>query len=439
MSTRASLKTELDPAQIGKEAYELAAQLYPLPRSLTGDGVRQTLEVLRSYIPIEVREVQSGTEVLDWTVPREWKLRRAYIKHADGRTIVDSNQSNLHVLGYSTAAKGRFTLSELKPHLFTLPDQPALTPYRTSYHAENWGFCLPHSKLLELDEGPYDVLIDAEHFDGAMTYGELFLPGRSEREVLLTTHICHPSLANDNCSGLAVLTLLARALMTRERQFSYRILMAPGTIGALAWLAANDRAVNRITYGLVVSGLGDSGRPTYKRSRQGDAAIDRIMTYVLGQPQTSGSIVDFSPYGYDERQFCSPGYDLPVGSLQRSTWGTYPEYHTSADNLDFISADALANSYATIAAAIDIIETDRRFLNLKPKGEPQLGRRGLYSGISGDPNGPRKIMGFLWVLNFSDGKHSLLDIAQRSGIAYPIIIDSADRLIAAGLLAPCAD
>jgi aminopeptidase-like protein len=430
------LSASLDAQQIGTEAYDLAARLFPLPRSLTGDGVRQTLEILRTYIPIETREVPTGTEVLDWTVPREWRLRRAYIQHADGRTIVDTRDTNLHVLGYSTPIQARLTLSELKPHLLSLPDQPDLIPYRTSYYAENWGFCLSHTTLLALDEGPYDVLIDAEHVDGFMTYGELLLPGSSKQEVLLTTHICHPSLANDNCSGLAVLTLLARALSARSRRYTYRILMAPGTIGALAWLAANDGNVDRIVHGLVTAGLGDAGAPTYKRSRRGDAPIDRIMAYILGQHQPAGSLADFSPYGYDERQYCSPGYNLPIGSFQRSIWGTYPEYHTSADNLNFISAAALGDSYAVLASAIDIIETDRCFLNLKPKGEPQLGRRGLYAGISGNPDGPRKTMGLLWVLNLSDGKHSLLDIAQRSGLAYPAIIEAADMLRAAGLLAP---
>lgn len=432
----ALLKPYADPERIGEEAYALAARLFPLPRSLTGDGVRQTLELLRSYIPLEVREVESGTEILDWKIPREWKFRRAYIRHADGRIIVDTATSNLHVLGYSTAVNARLTLSELKPHLFSLPAQPDLVPYRTSYYAENWGFCMRHQTVLELDEGPYDVVIDAEHVDGFLTYGELLIPGASEEEVLLTTHVCHPSLANDNCSGLAVLTLLARALMVEKRRYTYRIVMAPGTIGALAWLAANEAAIGRIAHGLVVSGLGDSGTPTYKRSRRGNAPIDDVMAYVLSRPQTAGSLVDFSPYGYDERQFCSPGFNLPVGSLQRSTWGTFPEYHTSADNLDFISAKSLAHSYAVLGSAIGIVESNRRFLNLKPKGEPQLGRYGLYAGISGDPEGPRKTMSLLWVLNLSDGNHSLLDIARRSGLPYHAIAEAAERLRQSDLVSP---
>lgn len=432
----ASLKPGADSASIGEEAYALAARLFPLPRSLTGDGVRQTLEILRSYIPLEVHEVASRTEVLDWTVPREWKFRRAYIRHADGRTIVDTAVSNLHVLGYSIPVNARLPLAELKPHLFSLPAQPDLVPYRTSYYAENWGFCLPHRTVLELDEGPYEVVIDAEHVDGFLTYGELLIPGAREEEFLLTTHVCHPSLANDNCSGLAVLTLLARALMAEKRRYTYRIVMAPGTIGALAWLAAHQAAVGRIAHGLVVSGLGDAGTPTYKRSRRGNAPIDDVMAYILDQPQAAGSLVDFSPYGYDERQFCSPGFNLPVGSLQRSTWGSYPQYHTSADNLDFISAKALAHSYAVLESAIGIVETNGRFLNLKPKGEPQLGRYGLYSGIAGDPEGPRKTMSLLWVLNLSDGNHSLLDIARRSGLPYRTIAEGAERLKLAGLLSP---
>jgi aminopeptidase-like protein len=424
----------VDFFRIGEEAYALAAKLFPLPRSLTGDGVRQTLEILRSYIPLEIHEVATGTEVLDWKVPREWKFRRAYIRHANGRTIVDTEVSNLHVLGYSTRVNARLTLAELKPHLFSLPEQPDLVPYRTSYYTDNWGFCLPHRTVLELDDGPYEVVIDAEHFDGSLTYGELLIPGAQEEEFLLTTHVCHPSLANDNCSGLAVLTLLARSLMAEKRRYTYRILMAPGTIGALAWLSHRQSEVSKIAYGLVVSGLGDAGTPTYKRSRRGTAPIDDVMAYILSQPQASGSLVDFSPYGYDERQFCSPGFNLPVGSLQRSTWGSYPQYHTSADNLEFISADSLAHSYAVLESAIGIAETNRRFSNLKPKGEPQLGRYGLYSGIAGDPEGPRKTMSLLWVLNLSDGMHSLLDIARRSGLPYRTIAGAAERLRLAGLL-----
>lgn len=432
----APLEPGVDCRRIGEEAYALAARLFPLPRSLTGDGVRQTLEILRSYVPLELREVASGTEILDWRVPQEWKFRRAYIRHASGRTIVDTAASNLHVLGYSTPVNERLRLSELKPHLFSLPAQPDLVPYRTSYYAKNWGFCLPHRTLLELDEGPYDVFIDAEHIDGYLTYGELLIRGALEEEFLLTTHVCHPSLANDNCSGLAVLTLLARALIADKRRYTYRIVIAPGTIGALAWLATHQAEIGKITHGLVVSGLGDAGTPTYKRSRRGDAPIDDVMAYILGQPQVAGSLVDFSPYGYDERQFCSPGFNLPVGSLQRSTWGSYPQYHTSGDNLDFISAKSLADSYAVLTSAIGIVETNRRYINLKPKGEPQLGRYGLYSGISGDPEGPRKTMSLLWVLNLSDGNHSLLDIARRSGLPYHSIVEGMERLRMADLVLP---
>jgi aminopeptidase-like protein len=419
---------------IGEEIYALAAEIFPICRSITGAGVRQTLAHLAGHIDLAVHEVPTGTPVLDWTVPREWCIREAYIADAAGERIVDFACNNLHVLNYSAPVRARMSLAELKPHIFTLPDQPELIPYRTSYYAESWGFCMAHRQLEALPGGDYEVVIDAALEDGALTYGEYLHRGETEDEVLLSAHICHPSLANDNCSGLALLTHLAARLSTRRTRLSYRFLFAPGTIGAITWLARNREAVARIAHGLVVSCVGDGGGPTYKRSRRGDAAIDRAMAHVLRHGEPQAAVIDFFPYGYDERQFCSPGFNLPVGSFQRSQFGTFPEYHTSADNLDFIRAEHLGASYRMVAGALDVIENDGVFVNTQPFGEPQLGRRGLYAGPGGDKDAAAKNMAMLWVLNLSDGSHSLLDIAERAGLPFARIAEAAQRLEEHGLL-----
>ena len=423
-----------DTADPGRALFALVARLFPICRSITGEGVRKTLSILSEHIDIAVREVRTGTQVFDWIVPQEWTVRGASLRTASGRSIVDFADCNLHLLNYSEPVSCRLSLAELKPHLHTLPDQPDLIPYRTSYYRRDWGFCLRHRDYLALPDEDYDVAIDTELADGALTYGEVFLPGETDREVLLSAHICHPSLANDNCSGLAVLTLLAKTLSQRRNRLSYRFLFAPGTIGALSWLAANEDKVHRIDHGLVVSCIGDGGGPVYKRSRRGDAVIDRAMEAVRCDGRTV-TMVDFSPYGYDERQFCSPGFNLPVGLLQRSAFGTFPQYHTSADNLDFVRPEHLASSFRMILDAIDILETDWTPLNLSPKGEPQLGRRGLYAATGGHQVTSDITMGYLWVLNLADGSHSLLDIARRSGLAFRDIAHAAARLKACGLIA----
>ncbi len=422
----------------GSAIFALAAELYPICRSITGDGVRETLAVLGRHVPIETTEVPTGDAVFDWTIPREWNIREAYIEHESGRRIVDMRNSNLHVMSYSAPVRTTMSLSELKPHIHTLPAQPDLIPYRTSYYAENWGFCMAHRDFEALSEGSYRVVIDSTLANGSLTYGEFFLRGEREDEILLSGHVCHPSLANDNCSGLALLTRLAQELSRRKTRYSYRFVFAPGTIGAIAWLARNETRVARITAGLVLSCVGDGGGPTYKRSRRGDAFVDDVMTHVVRHMAPSGSIIDFSPYGYDERQYCSPGFNLPVGLFQRSLFGTFPEYHTSADNLDFIKPEHLAESYRMIRAAIDVFEHNAAFVNLAPKCEPQLGRRGLYAGVGGDKDAPANNMAMLWVLNLSDGTHTLLDIAKRADMPFERIRLAAERLAANGLLAPKA-
>jgi aminopeptidase-like protein len=420
---------------IGEAIYALAAEIYPICRSITGDGVRATLRTLGRHIDIEVHEVPTGTQAFDWTVPREWNLRDAYVKDSTGRKVIDLAQSNLHVMSYSVPVRARMSLAELKPHLHSLPQQPDLIPYRTSYYSEAWGFCIAHRQLEALPDGTYDVRIDSTLNDGFLTYGEHLHRGESEDEVLLSAHICHPSLANDNCSGLALLAHLARRLADTRTRYSYRFLFAPGSIGALVWLSRNEDKVHRIKHGLILSCVGDGGGPTYKRSRRADAEIDRAMVHVLRHSAQQPAILDFSPYGYDERQYCSPGFDLPVGLFQRSRFGAFPEYHTSADNMDLIAPEHLESSYRTIADVIAVIEDNRTLRNTSPKGEPQLGRRGLYGAVGGDKNAAAGNMAMLWVLNLSDGRHSLLDIAERAALPFAAVRDAAAMLHRHGLLA----
>ncbi len=460
MSTVRLALEALDRQTAGRSMMELATELYPIRRSLTGDGVRLTLERISRRIPLELHELSTGTKVLDWTVPREWNPRAAWIRDPEGRRIVDFADHSLHLVGYSVPVHCRMSLDELRPHLHSLPEQPDLIPYRTSYYEEGWGFCMPHQLLESLPDGKYEVFIDASLEDGAMTWGECLLPGSSPEEVLISSHVCHPQLANDNLSGIAVAVHLAEALAeVSERRYSYRFLFAPGGIGAIAWLAQNRERLDTFRHGLIAANLGDAGGFHYKRSRRGDAEIDRAVAAALAGLGEELVTEDFFPFGYDERQYCSPGFDLPVGVLTRTPWGQYPEYHTSADDLDFIGADSLAGSLAAYLAFAAVLEDgvvasggevgsvqrrsrpsviptaahDRRYRNLAPFGEPQLGRRGLYGGLGGAGRKERE-MAMLWVLNQSDGEHSLLDIAERSAMSVGLISEAAEALREAGLL-----
>ncbi len=419
--------------EIGKELHSFAAELYPICRSITGDGLRQTLALIQKRIPLETTQVPTGTAVLDWTVPKEWNIRDAYIKDAKGNRVVDFQQSNLHVLNYSTPVHATMPLAELKPHLFTIPEHPDWIPYRTSYYQQNWGFCLSHNQMLALEDGDYEVCIDSSLVNGHLTYGEYYLPGESADEVLISCHACHPSLANDNLSGLSVAAALAELLSGRELRYSYRFLFIPGTIGAITWLARNRENVGRVRHGLVLTGIGDAGGFHYKKSRRGNAEIDQAVAQVLRHSGDAHEILEFSPYGYDERQYCSPGFNLPVGCLMRSVWGTFPEYHTSADNLEFIKPRQLAESLRVCVAVVEVLENNRRYRNLSPYGEPQLGKRNLYRSTGGEAIGA-EINARLWVLNFSDGEHSLLEIAERSGLPFSAIADAAEVLVEGGLL-----
>jgi aminopeptidase-like protein len=427
-----------DAADIGRELHGIAASIYPLCRSITGIGIRRTLAMIQDRIPLRIHEVPTGTPVFDWNVPKEWNIRDAYIKAPDGKRVVDFQQCNLHVMSYSTPLHARLSLNEIRPHLFTIPEHPDWIPYRTSYYKEDWGFCLSHNQMLELEDGDYEVCIDSTLKDGHLTYGECYLAGRTSDEVLISCHACHPSLANDNLSGLAVATLLAQHLSGRDLRYSYRFLFIPGTIGAITWLAQNREKVGTIRHGLVLAGIGDKGGFHYKRSRRGGAEIDRAAAHVLQHSDESSEILDFSPYGYDERQYCSPGFNLAVGCLMRSVWGTFPEYHTSADNLEFIHPDKLARSLRVCVGIADVLENNRRFRNLSPYCEPHLGKRSLYRSTGGESIGT-EINARLWVLNGSDGENTLLDIAERSRLPFATINDAAELLCEGGLLSETGD
>ncbi|MEJ5022218.1 DUF4910 domain-containing protein [Ochrobactrum vermis] len=423
------------PLSNGTAIYDLAARLYPVCRSLAGDGVRETLGIIGEHLPLTIHQVPTGTPLYDWKAPQEWIIREAYIADVNGNRIVDFAWHNLHVVNFSVPVRARMPFNALREHIHTLPDQPDLIPYRTCYHAEGWGFCMTHKAFLLMQDGDYDVVIDAERRDGFLTFGEFIHRGETDETFILSAHLCHPSLANDNCSGLALLTRLGEVLQSRDTHLTYRLLFGPATFGALAWLRQNEEQLGLVRHGLVVSCVGDAGGPHYKRSRRGNAEIDRIMSHVLGDcGLVHATMHDFWPYGYDERQFCSPGFNLPVGMFQRSLYGTFPEYHTSADNLDFIKPDYLEQSFNMVLQAIEIAERNWWPLNTSPKGEPQLGRRGLYGNMGGDSRAAQNAMALLWVLNLADGEHSILDMAERAKLPFSTLADAADRLREAGLL-----
>ncbi|QKV76588.1 DUF4910 domain-containing protein [Amycolatopsis sp. Hca4] len=416
----------------GAELHALVERLYPICRSITGDGVRQTLDIIGEHIALERHEVSTGTAVLDWTIPQEWNIRDAYVAAPSGERVIDFQELNLHVVGYSVPVRRRMPLSELREHLHTLPDQPSWVPYRTSYYAPAWGFCLAQEKLDALPDGEYDVVIDSTLADGSLTYAEHVVPGRVTDEVIVSCHVCHPSLANDNLAGIAVAISLAQQLASAQPHYTYRFLFMPGTIGSITWLARNSSRIEKVKHGLVLACAGDPGSLTYKKSRRDDAEIDRVMQHVLRSREHR--VVDFSPYGYDERQFCSPGFNLGVGSLTRTPYAGYPEYHTSADNPGFVSPAAMEDTLGALKDAFGVLDRNRRYVNLSPYGEPQLGKRGLYDSLGGRSDAKQAQMAMLWVLNLSDGEHSLLDIAERAGLPFDIVDVAARALHDAGLV-----
>ena len=402
----------------GRELDSLLKRLFPICRSITGNGVRETLSILAEHLPLKIHEVRSGTKVFDWTVPKEWNIWDAYIKDPSGKKIVDFKKNNLHVMGYSTPVRKMIKLAELKKHLYSLPEHPRFIPYKTSYYKEKWGFCLPHKQLKSLKEGTYEVVVDSSLRRGSLTYGELLIPGKSKDEVLISSYICHPSMGNDSLSGVVMATFLALSLQKKKGlRYSYRFLFIPETIGAITWLAKNSKSAKRVKHGLVATCLGDSGPFTYKRTRAGNTAIDRAAEKALIRSGVPYSLTDFFPWGSDERQFNSPGFNLPVGSLMRSVYGTYPQYHSSGDDLTFVSGKNIAQSLALYLDIIDILEHDIVYRSRSPYGEAQLGKRGLYgAGGSADPKAEIRERALLWLLAYADGTHALSEIAARSGI-----------------------
>jgi aminopeptidase-like protein len=427
----------LDDAALGAELHGELRALYPICRSITGEGLRRSLRLLQRLAPLELHEVPSGTQVFDWTVPREWNLREARLVGPGGEVVADAARLSLHVLGYSVPFRGKVSREALEPHLHSIPEQPGLVPYRTSYYREDWGFCLADEVRRRLPPGEYDVRVDTTLEDGALTYGELVVPGASTEEVLVSAHCCHPSLANDNLSGMVLTAALARIVRGLSPRYTYRFLFVPGTIGAITWLALHEQQARRIAHGLVAACVGH-GRLTYKRSRRGDAEIDRAVAHVLAHSGEPFELRDFTPYGYDERQYCSPGFDLPVGSLTRTPYGEYPEYHTSADTPELVRPDLLVGSLRRYLEVLEVLEANRAFVNLSPRCEPQLGRRGLYGSVGGQSHASASQLAMLWVLNLSDGRHGLLEVAERAKLPFRDVRMAASALEAAGLLAPAA-
>jgi aminopeptidase-like protein len=427
------LLTDRGAREAADTAMDLMRDMFPLCRSITGDGVRRTFDVLQRVIPLARHEVPSGTPVFDWEVPKEWNIRDAYVADANGRRVIDFRAHNLHVVNYSVPVRRTLSLEELQPHLHSLPAQPDLIPYRTTYYKEDWGFCLRHRDRERLVPGCYEVVIDASLAPGHLTYAECIIRGRSDDTALVYTHSCHPSLANDNLTGLAAAALLARDLGDEPPRLTWRIVFGPGTIGSLCWLARNEDVLPRLKGGLVVGLLGDPGPLTYKRSRRGATATDRIMEMILRTEAPGSRLMDFEPYGYDERQFCSPGFDLPVGRLTRSPNGAYAQYHTSADDLSLVEPEAIAQSLRVLAAAVSMIDYNRLPLNLRPKGEPRLGKRGLYGAVGGTAPGEFE-HALLWVLSLADGRHDLTAITQRSGLQRDLVQRATTALEEAGLV-----
>ena len=444
--------------KMGESMYQLMEKLFPICRSITGNGVRDTLKIIKNFVNIKIFEIPSGAEVFDWTIPKEWNINDAYVIDPNGEKIIDFKKSNLHVVSYSLPIDRKVSLMELKEHLHTIPEKPDVIPYVTSYYSKEWGFCITHNQFLNLKEGEYHVVIDSKLDNGSLTYGEYIIPGKNKEEILLTCYVCHPSMCNDNLSGIVLLTFLAKYLNDFQLNYSIRFLFVPETIGAITWIHKNEQNLSKIKHGLVATCLGDPGKFTYKKSRNGDNEIDKIVTNILEKSSKDYKITEFFPWGSDERQFCSPAFDLPIGSLMRSMYGTndFPEYHTSADNLSFVNEESLGESfkmYLKIIFELDknFPKSNENFLkkekkkvvnsefyeNLNPKCEPQLIKKQIHRKFGGQKNSfdeRKEEQAMFWVLNLSDGNNSIADIVQKSGLDENMIRDAIDILVNSDLL-----
>lgn len=421
-----------------KELEKYFDRLWPINRSLTGNGNRETLKILSEIIDLEVKEVPSGTECFDWKVPPEWNIKEAWIKNSKGEKIVDFSKSNLHILGYSEAFQGNLSFEELKSHLYTLPDQPDLIPYLTSYYSRRWGFCISHNQFLELDKNDnYEIFIDSSlDENGSMSIGEAIIKGKSEKEILFSTYICHPSLASNELSGPLVSAFIYSKLKEqKELKYTYRFIFVPETIGSIYSLSVNGEYWKKnLQAGFVITCIGDDGKFTYKKSRRGNSFPDRAVEAILNQTESEFNIVEFFPSGSDERQYCSPGFNLPVGSLMRTMYGKYPEYHTSADNKDFISFEAMKKSVLKYLEIIEVLESNEKYINKMPFCEPQLGKRGLYPTLGSQKGTEDFVTAMMWILNLTDGTNDLISISEKSKIPISQLIPVIDRLIENGIL-----
>jgi aminopeptidase-like protein len=418
---------------LGLEMWSLVEKLFPINRSITGNGVRQTLKILSEQIPLKIQEVPTGTKVFDWTIPQEWNLRDAYIIDPQGNKIADFKKCNLHVVGYSVPIDRTLTLDELQEHLYSLPDQPDAIPYITSYYKERWGFCIAHNERLKLKEGKYHVFIDSELKDGYLTYGEFILPGEINKEVFLSTYVCHPSMANNELSGPVVAAFIGKWLASQPRRYTYRIIFIPETIGSITYLSRHLQELKQnMIVGFNISCVGDERAYSYVASRYENTFADKVASNVLSFKHPDFIKYSFLDRGSDERQYCSPGVDLPLVTLSRSKYGTYPEYHTSLDNLDFVTATGLRGGYELIKDCINIIENNRTY-RVICYGEPQLGRRGLYPNLSTKKSNVsvKTMMDFI---AYADGTNDMIDISNIIGKLVMEIVPIAERLLEAGLV-----
>jgi aminopeptidase-like protein len=396
-------------------------RLWPICRSITGNGLRQSFQILQELIPFELEEIPTGTKVHDWEIPNEWNIRDAYIQLPNGDRVAQFQKHNLHVLNYSAPVDMDISYEELAKHVYTLPEQPNAIPYVTSYYQEKWGFCMTHNEWMQFPkEGVYHVLIDSDLKPGSLTYGQCLLPGECNEEIVISSYLCHPSMANNELSGPLVMAGLYQQIRSLpRRKYSYRFILAPETIGIIAFLAKYGAELKlNCKAGWVLTCCGDEGKIHFKESRRGNTLTDRISKHVLSQIEVPHAVIPFSVGGSDERQFCSPGYNLPIGSFIRTPYQRYPEYHTSLDNADFISYTAMEESIEILFQMILGIELNETYLNVVPFGEPQLGKRGLYPS-SNMPNSDQResIHQLMHFLNWADGEHDLLEIAEKKGVS----------------------